>query len=145
MIDSAFELTSGAGVLLAVEAPHTGTLAERFDQVAELLAVLDLPEVGIDYDTSHVYRSGTSLEDSLRFVGERMVKVALRDVDSDGEFCRPGQGHVDFRRLLALLRANGYAGDLVLELETPGIVDGADERREIELARAYVEALLAGS
>jgi sugar phosphate isomerase/epimerase len=145
MFVAAFEKTSRAGVALALEAPHTGTLAERYDEVDELLMVLGLPEVGIDYDTSHVFRSGTSLEDSLAFVGERLVKVALRDVDAGGEFARPGQGLVDFRRLLELLSARGYEGDLVIELETPGVEDPADQRREIELTREYVEGLLAPS
>jgi sugar phosphate isomerase/epimerase len=142
MFDTGFALTAAAGVALAVEAPHTGTLAETYHQVAELLAVLDRPSVGVDYDTSHVYRSGASIDESLRLVGDRVVKVALRDVDADGEFCRPGQGGVDFRRLLALLEARGYEGDLVIELETPGIEAVADQRREIELARAYVDQLL---
>jgi sugar phosphate isomerase/epimerase len=124
--------------------PHTGTLAERFDQVEELLDAMDLPDVGLDYDTSHVYRSGTSTEDSLRLIGDRVVKVALRDVGHDGEFCRPGTGCVDFRRLFAILRARKYAGDMVIELETPGISKPADQTREIELARTFVEATLAG-
>jgi sugar phosphate isomerase/epimerase len=142
MFDAAFALTSPAGVALVVEAPHTGTLAERFDQVVELLSVLDNPAVGVDFDTSHVTRSGTSLEDGLRLVGDRLAKVALRDVDEDGEFCRPGQGRVDFDRLFELLRARGYDGDLVIELETPGIEDADGQREEIELTRAYIEERL---
>jgi sugar phosphate isomerase/epimerase len=143
MFHAAFEKTSAGGVALALEAPHTGTLAETYDQVRELLTVLDLPEVGIDYDTSHVFRSGTNFEDSLAFVGDRLVKVALRDVDAAGEFARPGRGLVDFRRLFTLLEARGYAGDMVIELETPGVEDPADQRREIELAREFVQGLLA--
>jgi sugar phosphate isomerase/epimerase len=142
MVHTAFELTSAAGVLLAIEAPHTGTLAERFDEVGELLTALDLPEVGIDYDTSHVHRSGTSIEESLELVGPRLVKVALRDVGPDGEFCRPGEGVFDFPRLFALLNARQYAGDVVIELETPGVTRVPDQLREIELARAYVQGLL---
>ena len=46
MIDHAFALTSAAGVTLTVEAPHTGTLAERFDEVQELLAAIDNPRSG---------------------------------------------------------------------------------------------------
>jgi sugar phosphate isomerase/epimerase len=143
MVHNAFALTTAAGVAFAIEAPHTGTLAERFDQVQELLRAMDLPAVGLDYDSSHVYRSRTSTEESLRLVGDRVVKVALRDVDEAGEFCRPGQGQVDFRRLLTLLHARGYGGDLVIELETPGIEDVAGQRREIELTREYVEDILA--
>ena len=143
MVDNAFELTSSAGVSLAVEAPHTGTLAERYDEVQELLAALDIPEVGIDYDTSHVHRSGTSTDESLELVGDRIVKVALRDVDADGEFCTPGTGLVDFNHVLRALSERGYAGDLVIELETPGIEDVAGQKREIERARAYIEEILA--
>jgi len=103
MIDEAHRLTSKAGVAFAVEMPHTGTLAERFDQVEELLDAMDHPDIGLDYDTSHVYRSGTSIEDGLRIIGDRVVKAALRDVGEDGEFCRPGTARVHFRGLVALL------------------------------------------
>ena len=127
----------------AVEAPHTGTLAERFDQVEELLRLMNLPDVGLDYDTSHVYRSGTSTEDSWNLVGDRVVKVALRDVGRDGEFCRPGTGCVDFARLFRVLRARQYAGDMVIELETPGVTEASDQRREIELTRTFVQETLA--
>ena len=143
MIDHAHALTAKAGVAFAVEAPHTGTLAERFDQVEELVRIMDHPDVGLDYDTSHVYRSGTSTEDSWKLVGDRVVKVALRDVGLDGEFCRPGTGRVDFARLFRLLRARHYADDMVIELETPGIEEPADQRREIELTRTYVQETLA--
>jgi sugar phosphate isomerase/epimerase len=144
MIDEAHGLTSQAGVAFAVEMPHTGTLAERFDQVEELAGAMDHPDIGLDYDTSHVYRSGTSVEDSLRLIGDRVVKVALRDVGQDGEFCRPGTGGVDFRRLFTLLEARKYTGDLVIELETPGVTEPSDQIREIELSRAFVDATLAG-
>ncbi len=145
MIDAAFESTAAVGVRLAVEAPHTGTLAERFDQVEELLRAIDHhPEIGLDYDTSHVYRSGTSTEDSLRLIGDRVVKVALRDVDADNEFCRPGMGNVDFVRVLALLAQRGYAGDVVIELETPGVTEAVEQRREIEQTRSFIEDILAG-
>ncbi len=143
MIDNAFALTSAAGVTLTVEAPHTGTLAERFDEVQELLAAMDNPAIRLDYDTSHVARSGTSTEDSLTILGDRLEKVAFRDIDADGEFCRPGTGRVDFGGVLAALRRRGYDGDLVIELETEGIEDVAGQRREIELTKAYVEDLLA--
>jgi sugar phosphate isomerase/epimerase len=144
MITEAIKLTRQAGVALTVEAPHTGTLAEKFDQVEELLNVMDLPAVGLDYDTSHVYRSGTSTADSWRLVGGRVVKVALRDVGQDGEFCRPGSGCVDFPSLFRLLRTSGYRGDMVIELETPGITEAADQRSEIELTRTFVQETLAG-
>jgi sugar phosphate isomerase/epimerase len=144
MIDEAHDLTSHAGVALAVEMPHTGTLAERFDQVEELLDAMDHPDIGLDYDTSHVYRSGTSSEDSVRLIGDRVVKVALRDVAPDGEFCRPGTGCVDFDRLFALLKARKYAGDMVIELETPDVTEPADQIREIEQTRTFVEVALAG-
>jgi sugar phosphate isomerase/epimerase len=143
MVDHGFALTAGAGITLAVEAPHTGTLAERFDEVQELVAALENPSIRLDYDTSHVARSGTSTDESLAIVGDRLEKVALRDVDANGEFCRPGTGRVDFGHLFDELRGRGYTGDLVIELETEGIEDVAGQRREIELTKAYVEDLLA--
>ena len=142
MFDEAYRLTSNRGISLAVEAPHTGTLAERFDQVEELLAVMNLPAVGVDFDTSHVFRSGSSFEEGWHVVGDRVIKVSLRDVDREGEFCSPGDGEVDFPRLMRLLRARQFVGDLAIELETPGITLVADQRREIELARTFLEGVM---
>lgn len=144
MVDGGFKRTSAAGITLAIEMPHTGTLAERYDEVVELLAALDNPAIGVDYDTSHVARSGTSTDESLRIIGNRLEKVALRDVDDDGAFCRPGTGRIDFAHLIARLRERAYSGDLVIELETDGIEDVAGQRREVELAKGYLEGLLAG-
>lgn len=141
MVDAAVELASRGGVELAIEMPHTGTLAERYDQVAELMSALPNDTIGIDYDTSHVFRSGTGLEDSWRQMGRRVVKVSLRDVDANREFCRPGLGLVDFNRLFQHLARAGFEGDVVLELETPGVEAPEDQRHEVELARAYVEGL----
>jgi sugar phosphate isomerase/epimerase len=142
MVERGFELTSAAGVTLTVEAPHTGTLAESYDEVVELLSAIDNPEIRIDYDTSHVARSGTSTDESLEIIGDRLEKVALRDIDRDGAFCRPGTGVIDFAHLFAALRRRGYSGDVVIELETEGIEDVAGQRREIELTKVYIEGLL---
>jgi sugar phosphate isomerase/epimerase len=142
MVDSGFEVAVQAGVALAIEAPHTGTLAERFDQVEELLEVMALPDVGLDYDTSHVHRSGRGIDESLRLVGDRVVKVALRDVDEDDEFCRPGTGLVEFDRLIKRLRDRQFSGDLVIELETPGVTERGALVDEIAQTRAFVEELL---
>ena len=146
MVDNAFALTSAAGVTLTIEAPHTGTLAERFDEVEELLTVLDNPAIRLDYDTSHVARSGTSTEESLAIVGDRLEKVALRDIDDERGVLQAGHWHRSTSRACSRRCGSaGTRGDLVIELETEGIEDVASQRREIELTKAYVEDLLGSS
>lgn len=134
-IAMAAELAEERGLLLGVEAPHGGTLAETLPQVLELLEASDIPQLGIDLDTSHVLNVGASTADVLDAVGDRIVHVALRDGENGGRFCTPGDGDFDFAELFSLLMAIGYNGDAILELE-PVAPDASVDIRAHEAARA---------
>jgi sugar phosphate isomerase/epimerase len=143
-IAMAAELASERGLCLAVEAPHRGTLAENLSQVLELLEVSDIPELGIDVDTSHVLKAGAPTAEVLEAIGHRIVHVALRDGQQDGADLTPGDGDFDFAEFFALLSDTGYDGDATLELE-PALANATadDCAREAVRARNYLRQLSA--
>lgn len=140
----AAELADERGLRLAVEAPHRNTLAETVPAAVELAAAAGVPGLGFDYDTSHIFNSGSSVAESLELVGDRILHIALRDANREGTFCAPGDGEFDFAALVAGLAARRYDGDLVLELETPGGLTAEQIMEEAVRARSVMEQLLAG-
>ncbi|WP_158564176.1 sugar phosphate isomerase/epimerase family protein [Jiangella anatolica] len=142
-ITMAADLAHERGIAIAIEAPHGGTLAETLPEAIELLEVADIPELGIDFDTSHVLNSGATTSEMLDAIGDRVIHVALRDARVGGHACTPGDGDVDFAELFRLLITTGYNGDVLLELEPAAEDASAEERgREAVRARGYLEPLL---
>ncbi|HJQ46579.1 MAG TPA: sugar phosphate isomerase/epimerase [Amycolatopsis sp.] len=143
-ISLAAELASARDLRLGIETPHRGTLAETLDQVVELLDASDIPNLGVDLDTSHMLNSGSSSVDIVEAVGQRIVHIALRDSHLDGTFCTPGEGNFDFAEFFKLVKSTGYQGDMTLELEPVDRNSSATERaNEAARARQYLEPMIA--
>ncbi|WP_020673066.1 sugar phosphate isomerase/epimerase family protein [Amycolatopsis nigrescens] len=139
----AAELADQRGLRLGVEAPHHGTLAETLPEVLELLEQADLPQLGVDLDTSHLLASGASTGEILDAVGSRVCHVALRDAERGGGFCTPGDGDFDFAEFFTLLAEADYDGDVTLELEPARPDASADDRaREALRARRHLAPLV---
>lgn len=112
---------------------HCGGFVETTEEVERFLALTDPQAVGLCLDTGHAAYSGGDPVDWLRRFGERVRYVHLKDAHplvmdqarasgwnyfravAAGVFCELGQGVVDFPELLAALRAQAYAGWLVVE------------------------------
>lgn len=145
-ISMASELAEERGLRLGVEAPHRGTLAETLPQVVELLEAADIPNLGIDLDTSHMLNAEASTAEILDVLGKRVIHLALRDGYRGGAFCTPGDGDFDFAEFLSLLAAAGYSGDATLELEPTREDASADDRaNEAVRARDYLLPLAAAA
>ncbi|XVV03574.1 TIM barrel protein [Actinosynnema sp. CA-248983] len=113
--------------------PHVGTHVERTAEVERFLADSDLP---LCLDTGHLLIGGTDPVELARRHPERIGHVHLKDVRADvaatvrsGEtgymaavqqrmYVPLGDGDVDVRALVELLRDRGYPGWLVLEQDT---------------------------
>jgi sugar phosphate isomerase/epimerase len=142
-ITMAAELAWERGLRLGIEAPHRGTLAETISDAVALLDLADLPQLGIDFDTSHALNASASTVAALDALGPRIIHVAIRDARRGGGFCTPGDGDFDFAEFFRLLPATGYVGDVTLELEPAEPTVSADERaREAVRARDHVLPLL---
>lgn len=142
----AAELADSRGLQLAVEVPHGGSLGESLPEIVELFDASELPQLGIDLDTSHVLNCGASTREVLAALGDRVVHVALRDGRrGGGPFLTPGDGDFDFAEFFPLLSDAGYTGDVMLELEPPDEDASADARAtEAIRARNHLTPLLTG-
>ena len=127
-------LTARYGLTLAYH-HHMGAYCESPDDIDRLMACTD-ERVGLLFDTGHAYFGGAIdpaalLERHLK----RVVHVHCKDVRADviararndgwsfltgvlnGTFTVPGDGAIDFGRVLRLLHGAGYQGWLVVEAE----------------------------
>lgn len=113
---------------------HMGTIVESDEDVGLLMRHTG-PAVGLLYDTGHAIFSGGDPLALVQAHAGRIVHVHCKDarrpvldaarandasfMDAviEGIFTVPGDGCIDFRSILGVLAANGYAGWLVVEAE----------------------------
>jgi len=109
---------AGEGVTVAVET-HDDWV--RTAPLAEVVARVDRPDVGVLWDLHHPYRAGESPEQTCANIGDRTVGVHVKDsrpaADGRWTYCLPGDGDVPLADMVARLIARGYRGDLTLEWE----------------------------
>jgi inosose dehydratase len=146
------------GVRLAYH-HHMGTYVETADDVDRLMRVTG-PEVGLLHDTGHVAFAGGDAPTELKKHVARVCHVHCKDVRPgvakmarnrgwsfldavlNGAFSTPGEGAVDFAAVIAILRAAGYRGWLVVEGEQDPAV--APAFRYADMAYRLLSALVAG-
>jgi inosose dehydratase len=125
--------TLARGVRLAYH-HHMGAYVETADDVDRLMKATG-PEVGLLHDTGHVTFAGGDAPTELARHVARVCHIHCKDVRPDsarmarnrgwsflesvinGAFSTPGEGCVDFARVIEILRAAGYRGWLVVEGE----------------------------
>jgi inosose dehydratase len=117
---------------------HKG-LTQNADAMLALMAAVDHPHVGINFDTGNIayYNDGVDPADELERVAKSVRNVHLKDNRGrfeDWYFPALGDGHaVNFRRVREILDAEGYAGAYTIEIEgiggepEPGL-DGRQDR-----------------
>jgi sugar phosphate isomerase/epimerase len=149
-LSAILEVATQCGVYLAIE-PH-GTFSLTADGLKRIMALSDSKWLGINYDTANVRRAtcatpaaggypwpfyGQRQDEvaTLRAVVDRVVHVHVKDVV--GSQCVAlGQGQVNLRGCLEVLKQSGYRG--VLSLETEGEFEPDQCQRLIEASRAYL-------
>ncbi|HEY7139361.1 MAG TPA: myo-inosose-2 dehydratase [Methylomirabilota bacterium] len=127
------EHLAGRGIRLAYH-HHMGTVVETEGEIDRLMRSTG-PAVGLLLDTGHLTYAGGDMLAVARRHGSRIVHVHCKDIRPavlvearrrdqgfleavvDGVFTVPGDGCVDYRALLEVLRGAGYAGWLVVEAE----------------------------
>ncbi len=138
---------------------HMGAYVETADDVDRLMRVTG-PEVGLLHDTGHVTFAGGDAPTELAKHVARVVHVHCKDVRPavaklarnrgwsflqavmNGAFSTPGEGCVDFARIVQTLRGAGYRGWLVVEGEQDPAV--APAYRYADMAYRLLRALADG-
>ena len=146
------------GVRLAYH-HHMGAYVETAEDVDRLMRVTG-PEVGLLHDTGHVTFAGGDAPTELAKHVARVVHVHCKDVRPEvarmarnqgwsfleavmnGAFSTPGEGGVDFARIVDILRGAGYQGWLVVEGEQDPAV--APAYRYADMAYRLLRALVDG-
>lgn len=135
LLSEAAAVCREAGVRLAFE---TGQSPARL--LRELLEQVGSPELGVNLDTGNFLIYGTDEPArAISVLRELIVHVHIKDAESPpgpGQLGaeRPlGTGEVDIPRCISKLRAVGYEGPLVLEMESaPGVEQLIEARGMIE-------------
>lgn len=106
------------GVTVVLETHDAFCLGE---DVAAVLDRVDHPRMRAVWDIHHPYRKGESVEDTRRFLGDRLAHVHLKDArkreDGSWQLVLLDEGEVPARQIVDLLLDEGYDGYLAVEWE----------------------------
>jgi inosose dehydratase len=142
--------------ITAVLHPHVGTMVEKGDEVARVLAG---SSISLCLDTGHLLIGGTDPLQLARAMPGRIAHAHLKDVDAElaacvqsgeltyteavaeGMYTSLGTGDVDIAGIVKALRDNGFDGWFVLEQDT--ILDrepqGQGPLRDVLASVAYLQ------
>jgi sugar phosphate isomerase/epimerase len=130
------------GVLLLVE-PEPGLLIETSEQFETFMGRMNSPKVGLNFDAGHMYCVGEEPAAAFGRLGRFVRHVHLEDIAASRvhEHLIPGDGAIDFQKLLCTIREFGYTGWLTVELYP--YIDAPDRaaRAAFERMWAWMEAL----
>lgn len=147
--------------ITAVLHPHVGTMVEKGDEVARVLAGAT---ISLCLDTGHLLIGGTDPLQLARAVPGRIAHTHLKDVDAalaarvqsgeltyteavaQGMYTPLGTGDVDIAGIVATLRDNGFDGWFVLEQDTilTGEPEGQGPLRDVLASVAYLQEVADG-
>ena len=160
------EHAARGNVKIAIEnwpGPHINYLATTPAGWARLFALVPAPNLGLNFDPSHLIWQGIDPEQALRAVADRVFLAHAKDTEifaerlqQVGYFGRgwwtyrlPGHGRIDWRRWLAVLGEVGFDGVVSIEHEDRdwGSPNGPPERRREGLreAQRVLRAALPGA
>jgi len=141
---------------------HMGAYVESPADIDKLMALTDPTKVFLLFDTGHAYFGGaTSPVDLLKKHVDRVAHVHCKDVRTtviakarnegwsflngviNGTFTVPGDGSIDYKAALTVLKNAGYEGWLVVEAEQDPAVAPSYEyaKKGYDTLRALVNEL----
>jgi hydroxypyruvate isomerase len=83
----------------------------------DLIAELDQPNVGLQFDVYHALRMGEDPVETIRELGDEIAHIQIADVPGRHQ---PGTGNVDFEDLFRTIDESGYEGWVSLEYNPQG-------------------------
>ena len=107
-----------AGVTLCLEAlnvekDHLGNFLQYTKDAAEIIRMVDSPNVRILYDAYHMYLNEGKIIETLRKYQDLIACIHIADAPGRGE---PGTGCINYRAVLRDLYDRGYGGMIAFEL-----------------------------
>ncbi len=100
--------------------PHRGGVVDRPEYGVWLVEQIDSPWIQLNYDYSHFSHRDIPLEESIRVMMPYTRFIHVKDTviaDGKARFVLPGEsGEFDYVKLLKLVVAAGYRGDVCCEV-----------------------------
>lgn len=121
LVDSLRRLCEAAdkrGVRVGIEY-EPGLLVERADELAEVIARVGSPLLGVNLDIGHSWLDGESPEHAVARLAGRIWNTHVEDIRGRKHYhLIPGEGDLPFARYFDALAAAGYGGFHTVELYT---------------------------
>ena len=147
VLDTAAEYASAAGIKIVLEMPHVWQLYYDLQRSQQMLSHLKSDNIGVLIDSTHWHVSGYNIDQYVRFLGDRLWHVHLRDAagkdSSGGQYqleITPGEGEVDFRLLGETLDRHQYQGAVTLETEYKNYHDPSQVDHANRMAFAHLQS-----
>lgn len=131
-MSAAAQMAEAHGVTLAVE-PEVANVVDSARKARRLLDEIRSPRLKIVIDGANLFHAGELprmseiLDEAFNLLGSDIVLAHAKDLSRDGEAGHEaaGTGKLDYDRYVALLRAAGYDGALILHSLTEQQVDAS--------------------
>jgi len=137
-VGALLELVEGAGRRMALEILPSALIG-GIDGFMRLCDRLNTPTLGLNFDTGHAWASKENLYLIPAKLGRRILGTHLCDnFGNENLSLRPGEGSIDWPRLIEALRLSGYEGAFDIEI----ICKPEEARNEYGRARTYIASLL---
>ena len=116
------------GIYVAIE-PHQ-SISNKTEGLLRIATLVDSPMLKVNYDTGNAFLGGEDPYEGLKAVQHLLVHVHAKDISfqqSEAERgkvtgtpvgCACGDGVIDWRRTVAILKESGYSGVLSVECGT---------------------------
>jgi sugar phosphate isomerase/epimerase len=121
---------------------HRGGPIQTLDDFKEVLQSLDYdPRMKTLLEVGQFHRAGVEWRKGWEWMGERIALIHVNDI-REGQSVLYGTGEVDLGGLMRQVKASGYGGDIVVELELPNRETAQDETLEgVRKAVEHLESL----
>lgn len=107
---------------IAVELLPRTCLGNTVEELFQILDPLDPAVLGVCLDTNHLMDRHSTLADTVRRLGDRLIALHLSDYDGiDEQHLLPGEGVLNWKSFMAALRHIDYVGPFNYEC---GLDDG---------------------
>lgn len=126
-------LASRLGVRVLIENVWNG-FCETPEQLRDYLDEINSPWVGAYFDIGNVVKFSPS-QDWIRVLGQRIVKLDVKDWGQSNGFCKIGDGDVDWEAVRAELAKIGFTGWCTAE------VAGGKRERMADILRRMQQVL----
>jgi len=127
--------------VVAIKA-HVGGAMHRPEHPVWVAEQVNSPCIKCAYDYSHFELRDINMAESVKALVPNSVFIHVKDSRGDAkrvQFLLPGEGDIDYVKLLRLIKENGYTGDVIVEVS--GQIHGKTGYDPIAAARKSYDNL----